>query len=65
MLVCVLSLGLVLSLAGRLQKQAATVVLSGSGLLEVFFSQAGNSKDTAFQNAVSPVCLQQDARVTI
>lgn len=64
MLVCVLSLGLVLSLA-RLQKQAATVVLSGSGLLEVFFSQAGNSKDTAFQNAVSPVCLQQDARVTI
>ena len=33
-LACVLSLGLVRSLPSGLQKQPATVVLSGSGLLE-------------------------------
>lgn len=63
MLVCVVSLGLVRSLPSGFQKQAATVVQSSSGLLEVSIS-AGNSEDTAFQNAVSPVYLEQDTSMT-
>lgn len=54
MLVCVLSLGLVLSLAGRLQKQAATVVLSGSGLLEVFSLKLGTVRTQPFRTHSLP-----------